>query len=335
MTQQLSLWQNRTTRAFLITALLAGCLAVLVKLVTFNHALAIGFTFDLVLTVPFFYLLLIRKTNIPVITAVPLSLLMLLLGFWLIPEAYQQYLELYMTFVLPVLELLVFGFMVVKLRQAGLAFKASGRQPDMYYRLQETAGDLMPFTNRIAAAVLATEAAIFYYAALAFRKVKQGQGFSYHRETALAATIGALALLVVIETIAVHLLLMQWSVLAANILSFLSLYSIFFVLSLVGAARHRPHEFKQEGLLIRFGLQETFIPYEQIAGVEKLRGDVPEEKAVAKLGLLGNFNLILRVKEPQVLNSLYGIRRSYSTLNFWADDSEAFLKACAAAIVKP
>ena len=328
MQLQLPFLHHKTGRAILLTAVLIICLSTVVKLlpVPLNNELVFGFTFDFLLTVPLFYLLLIRKTAVPAITAVPLSIGMLLLAGWLLPQHQQHYLDLYKQFALPVLELTAVAVIVYKIRKAGKALKEAGAQTDMFYRLQLAAREVVPVPERVHS-ILATEVGMFYYAVAAFRKSRLQSGFSYHRETAMMAVMGAFMLLVMVETIAVHLLLMQWSVLAANILTFLSLYSLITLLAIAGAAKHRPHELTSEGLLLRFGLQETLIPYEQVEGLESLKGDVPEEKALVKLGLLANFNLILRVQEPQLLKSLYGIRRNYKTVVFWADDPKAFQEA--------
>lgn len=330
MTVQLLQVPKRTLLAVVLTAIVAAGLVVLIQLLQLDRALAFGFTFDLLLTVPLLYLWLIRKTHIPRITAVPLGMVMLLLASWFIPAEHQRYLEFYKQFVLPALEIVLLGLLVVKLRLAGLAFRAAGNQLDVYERLRQASLELVPVPRR-AAAILATEAGMFYYAYAFFRKPVHGSSYTYHKETALGAVMGAFMLLVLVESFAVHLLLMRWSELAANLLSLASVYSIVYLLALAGAAKHRPHAVTPEGLWIRFGLQETFVPIAQIRSVEKLRGEVPEGKEIARLGLLGNFNLILQVTEPQRLQGLYGLSRQFTTLAFWADDSQAFLNAYAAA----
>lgn len=324
---QLPFWQNKISRAFILTAILvAGLSLILVQVPLHDSLLTLGFTFDFLFTVPLVYLLLIRNTAVPAITVVPLSVLMLLLAGWLLPHHHHQYLDLYRQFALPLLELVVVAIIFYKIRKAGLAVKAAGAETDMYYRLQQAAREVF-LVPAGAAAVMATEVGMFYYAVAAFRKPKEKQGFGYHRETGLMAIVGAFAMLIVVETIAVHFLLMLWSAWAAYVLSFLSLYSLVYILALAGAAKHRQHEFLPEGLMLRFGLQETLVPYEQVVSLNKLKGEVPEEKAMVKLGLLDNFNLVMRVKDPQLLNSFYGIRRKYKTLVFWADDSQSFIEA--------
>lgn len=331
MTVSLSQIQKRTLLAVSVTGFVAACLVVLVPKLQFNNWLAFGFTFDFVCTVPLLYFILIRKTNIPAITVVPLSLLMLLLASWLIPQEFQFYVVIYRNYALPVLELLVLAILVIRIRRAGLAYRTAGAQADVCCRLQQAASEVLPAPKQ-AASILATEAAMIYYAHAFFKKKKGLPGFTYHRETALFAVMGAFMLLIVVETLALHLLLMQWSALAANVVSVLSIYSFVYLLAIAGAARHRPHLISTAGLQIRFGLQESLIPLEQIRSMERLRGDVPEGKEVASLGMLGNFNMIMSVAEPQTLQGLYGLRRQYKTLAFWVDDPEAFLRAYAEAV---
>lgn len=311
--------------ALLITAFVAAGLLVLVRYLQLSDALALGFTLDFLFTVPLLYLFLIRKTDIPWITVVPLSVVMLLLANWMLPEEHQSYLALYKTFALPLLELCVLLVFVVKIRKAGKVYSLAGDQQDVYLRLQLAAKEIVPVPARVAP-ILATEAAMFYYAVALFKKRGTLPGFAYHRETALVATMAALMLLIVVETIAVHLLLMQWSVLVANILSVASLYSLVYLMAIAGAASRRPHLFNSDSLRLRFGLQETNIPLGQLAGIEKLRTDAPEGKDIASLGLLGNYNLMITVAEPQTLMGFYGIRCQYSKIVFWADDPAAFIE---------
>lgn len=325
MTLQLPLLQKRNLIAFGVTVVLAAVLIFIVQLVKFNEALAIGFSLDFLVTVPLLYLFMIRKTAVPAITVVPLSLFMLLLAYWVMPASHQQYLEMYRLFALPLIELIVLAGVVVKVIKAGRAFKASALQKDVYYRLKQAVQEIVPV--QMVASIIATEVSMFYYAQAAFRKPALQEGFSYHRETALGATMGALSLMVLIETIAVHFLLMQWSALAANLLMLGSLYSFVYLLAIIGASRHRRHMLTAEGLLLRFGLQETLIPLHEVESLEKLRGEVPEEEGLAKLGVMWNFNLILRVKEQQTLFRFYGIRNRYKILAFWADEPQALMLA--------
>lgn len=326
MTLSLSHLRKAAGLAVCVTAIVAVGLVIVVQTIPLTSDVALAFTLDFLFTVPLLYLFLIRKTSIPAITVVPLSLLMLFLASSYVPDEFQHYVSLYKVYALPLLELGVLAFLVVKTRRARRVYKATGNTTDMYDRLKQAAEEVIP-APRLAAAVLATEAGMFYYALAGFRKSKIKAGFTYHRETGLGAVMGAFMLLIIVEAIAVHFLLMLWSELAANLLTFVSLYSLVYVLAIAGAARHRPHQLTQDGLLVRFGLQETLVPLHQITSLERLRGEVPEGKQVASLGMLSNFNLVLSVAEPQLLLSFYGIRRTYTTLAFWADDPQAVLDA--------
>ena len=93
------------------------CLA-LSPLLQQNPALITGITYDLALTSPLLYLLLIWNKNIPKITVVPFFILGLVLATFLLPE--NTHLNLLTTWVLPLIELTVIstiGYKIFQLRK--------------------------------------------------------------------------------------------------------------------------------------------------------------------------------------------------------------------------
>lgn len=313
------------TLRFVLLALLLVLLVVVVQSIVFTDILALAFSFDFLVTLPFVYLLLIRKTKVPNITVVPFSLAMLLLGFFFMPEAHQQYLYLYQLYFLPVLELGVLVVVVLKMRKARKMFTAT-EQGDTYSRLHQVARQFIDVPR--AAEIVATEMATIYYAVVAFRRSPAGKGFSYHRETGLTAMMGALMLIVVVETVAVHILVeMFWSTGAAYVLSILSIYSLITLLGIVGASRFRKHQVAAEVLQLRFGLQEAQVHYQQIQKLQKWTKEVPKVEGMATMALLGNVNMMLSLTSTSTLSRSYGIRTSYKYLAFWADDPDALLLA--------
>jgi hypothetical protein len=323
MTHPLTLSRPLFQRLLLMGLLLAG-LSLCTQLFPISQALAVGFSADFLLTLPLVYWLLIRKTTVPVITVVPFSLAMLLLAGWLIPAEHQAVLALYQQWMLPLLELAVVSAVFVKMRRAHRVYTAAAQQQqDGFQRLQQALKEIVG-VERVAA-IVATEFAMFYYAFRAFGQKGNRKGYSYHSQTALPAVLGALMLLVVVETFAVHVLVMQWSVLLANILSLVSLYSLLFLLALIGAARHRPHQLGNQELLIRFGLQEARIPYTHIAEAVCVRGEVQKKEGLVQLGMLGNYNCIITSNKPMVLSGLYGLHHPFTAIAFWVDELDPFL----------
>src|SRR6056297_2889248 len=83
-----------------------------------NDALNLAITADLLLTVPLVYFLLIRKSKIPKTTVIPVMIIGLLVGSYFLPKENQTYLELFKNWFLPVIELSILTFVIIKVRKA-------------------------------------------------------------------------------------------------------------------------------------------------------------------------------------------------------------------------
>lgn len=96
-------------------------MVLITKLPAFNanpSSLSTGITFDLLLTVPLIYFLLIRKTNIPKTTVVPLLIIGVIICSLILPAENQYYLNLFKTWVLPIVELSILSFVIFNVRKA-------------------------------------------------------------------------------------------------------------------------------------------------------------------------------------------------------------------------
>jgi len=82
-----------------------------------SNNLATGITFDLLLTVPFIYFLLIRKTNIPKTTVIPFLILGIVISSIILPSENQYYLNLFKTWVLPIVEISILSFVIYNVRK--------------------------------------------------------------------------------------------------------------------------------------------------------------------------------------------------------------------------
>ena len=111
---------------FGIPVLIMGMLVILSKTLLFiKHTdyLSIGITIDLLLIVPLVYFLLIRKSSIPNTTVIPFIILGVVICSFINPAENQQYLSLFKTWMLPVIELCVLGFVFFKLKKAIKEYK--------------------------------------------------------------------------------------------------------------------------------------------------------------------------------------------------------------------
>ena len=289
--------------------------------------LAIGITIDLLLTVPFIYFLLIRKTNIPKTTVVPFLILGVVLCSIILPSENQQYLNLFKTWILPIVELSVISYVIYNVRKGIKHYKLSKTESfDFFTTLKNTCYEILPKGVVIP---VVTEIAVFYYGFLYWKKreLKENE-YSYHKESGTITLLIAIIFIVAIETIVLHILLVKWSNIAAWILTFLSIYSGFQIFGFLKSMFKRPISIENDRLYLRYGIMsETTIYIKDIDRVEISSKDIEINKETRKLSFLGELeghNIIIRLKKENELIGLYGLKRKYKNLALYIDEKIEF-----------
>ena len=317
--------------------LLMGSLVIISKSSLFAQqpqALSLGITVDLLLTVPVLFYFLIRKTNIPNTTVVPVLLIGVLVCSAILPADRQQYLSLFKTWGLPVVEIGILSYIVYRLRQAIKRFRInSGESPDFFTTLKKTCEQFLP---KGLVMPVATEIAVFYYGFVYWkrRKLRENE-FSYHRDSGSVSLLAAIIFIVAIETVVFHILLMKWSYMAAWILTAISIYSGLQLFGFLKSMGKRPIVIQGDRLILRYGIMaETEIDLKDIASVELSSADLRLDGETRKLSFLGSLeshNVVLRLKEENELTGFYGRTREYRNIAFYVDDKTRFrelLEAC-------
>lgn len=328
MTKALRL--NRLLISLGIPFLIILILALLTKSTMFSNNSSIGsfaITFDLLITVPIIYFLLIRKSKIPVTTIVPILIVGLIVGTYTIPVENQYYLNLFKIWGLPVIELLVLSFIVIKIRSSVRKYRQKKQtNPDFFTTLKETCSELVP--ERIVP-FFATEIAVLYYGFINWKKLTLKENdFTYHKNSGTTTLLIAIIFIVIIETFAIHLLLVKWSNTAAWILSGLSVYTAIQLFGFLKSLSQRPITIKNNYLIIRYGiLAETEIRLEDIDFIELSTSDLILDNLTKKLSTFGELeshNVILKLKKEYSLTGLYGIRKKFTNLALHLDNKEEF-----------
>jgi len=284
---------------------------------------------DLLLTIPLVYFLIIRKTKIPNTTVVPMIFLGLILGYYILPVEQHFYLDLFKDFGAPIIELAVVAFVIWKVRSAIQAFKAKNQSGvDFYSVLQDTCREIVP--GRLSG-FLVSEISVIYCGFVNWKQpVLSKNDFTYHKKSGSPSLFGALIFIVLVETISVHIILLQWSHVAAIILSILSIYTGVQLLGFGRSLSQRPITIDEDILVLRYGiLNESSIKISEIESIELSRKPLKYDDEVRKFSLLGDLeshNVIIRCNESQVMNGIYGITKTYSTLALHVDDKEGFKK---------
>lgn len=291
------------------------------------NELSVGITIDLLLTVPLVYFLLIRKTKIPKTTVVPLLVLVLIICTFILPSENQYYLNLFKTWIFPIVELSILSFVIYNIRKGIKRYKLNKTESfDFFTTLKNTCYEILP---KGVVTPVVTEIAVFYYGFLYWKKreLKENE-FSYHKDSGTITLLIAIILIVAIETVVFHVLLSKWSSIAAWVLTFLSIYSGIQIFGFLKSMFKRPISIENNRLYLRYGIMtETAIDLKDIETVEISSKDIDLNKETRKLSFLGELeshNIIIRLKKENELIGLYGIKRKYKNLALYIDDKIEF-----------
>lgn len=321
---------NSNILAFGIPILLIISMVLITKSKLFSanpNALSIGITIDLLFTIPMVYLLLIKKRNIPKTTIVPFFVLGIVVASYIIPKEHQSILDWAKNWVFPLLELGVVTFVIYKVRKALLRLKQHTKlKPDFFSALKETCHEILP--KRIAI-LLSIELAVFYYGFIYWKKrVLAKNEFTYHRNSGSIGLLIGLIGIIGIETYVLHILLLKWNTIAAWIVTGLSVYSGIQILGFLKSIIKRPTYIEDNILYLRYGiLSEATIVIDNIESIELSSKDIElnaETRKLSPLGNLENHNVIITLKEENILYGLYGIKKSFKQLAFYIDNKEEF-----------
>lgn len=333
---------NRTltlNRSLVTFGIPLGSIGVLIlvmnsPLLASEPTMSLAITIDLLLTIPLIYFLLIRNTTVPKTTVVPMMILGTVVAIIFLPQDEQVYLSLFKYWVLPLIELSVVTFVVLKVRKAAKQYKiVKGTTPDFFNALREACSDILP--QRLVWP-FATELAVFYYGFINWssRRVEPNE-FTYHRNSGTPALFGAVIFIVLIETIALHLLVGHWYTVAAWILSGFSIYTALQIIGFAKSLSQRPIVINKRTLTLKYGiLAEAEIQLKEIEEVT-VSGQALEENALTKtlspLGELESHNVIIRLKHEHALTGLYGFKKKFKTLGLHVDEPAHFKSSLALA----
>lgn len=292
-------------------------------------AVAAGMTLDMILVVPLaFYLAVIRRHRLPLVTLVPVLVLGFLAASLILPDDHKQALEALEWLALP-LELALVGWIGWR---ASRALRRAGRdaRADVPERLHAAAVDLLGSDR--AAALLATEISVLHYALRGWRAtphVPAGTaGFSHHRLGAHGPLVLALMPVLAGETFAVHFLVAIFSPALAWILTIASIYTCIWLLADWRATVLRPVLVDARRISFRAGLRwSVSVPR---PAVVRISGQRPAPgKACLSLNLLGSPTHWIILDRPVEARGPYGLRRRVRAIGIQPDDPGEFERALA------
>jgi hypothetical protein len=179
------------------------------------------------------------------------------------------------------------------------------------------------------ASALATEAAVFYYALAAWKRIPfapaGSRAFSYHRRNAYAAILYAVVVAAVVEMGVVDLVVRARHVTAANVLFVVDVIAAIWLLGFARAVQLRPIVLTADALLIRNGLAASVAVPLADATIEFGRVRAPAKGTPRYLrAAMGEPNALLTLRAPALVRRAYGRTRLVDRIGLVLDDPKTF-----------
>jgi hypothetical protein len=287
-----------------------------------HDVLAWGLTFDLTISLPFLYwFFVVRRGKAQAVTVAPVFIAGTAAASFFIPSAQQTFLSQLKLFVLPLAELSLVTALVMRIRKLA---KTPSVSNDAYERILAAARALLGETR--VAEIVASEVAMVYYALFTWRRkaaAVPGHAFTVHERSGWGTILICIYVLIVAEGVGMHLLIAQWSTLAAWGWTALDLWAMLWLLGDYRGLVLRRSFISEEALHIRFGLRwNVVVPLTSIASIEDVHGEWQSKPGVLKVAILEDPRVLITFDEPVVAKGLAGLRKTIHAIALLPDDEE-------------
>ena len=284
---------------------------------------------DLTFTAPLAYVLVARKNTASAYAVLRIFMAGLIMGMALIARTDRSLAIGLKTWVAPLVEALLIGFIIWRFQRAGKAVRKSGIPDDFLFQCRQILTPVLG--NARASHILSSEIAVFYYAFAPLRqKADQKASFSNHRKNGIILVLSAFLGIFIVETLGMHFLLSAWSLTAAWVVTVLSMYTCLQLFAHLRAMVMRPVMFTEDGLVIRHGLMggDVVIDWGNIQSVCASSKE-PAGKHHLKVALIRGMekhSVDLQTKEPVNVIRAFGIWKTTSHLLLCIDKPIPFIQ---------
>ena len=321
-------------------AIFAACafIAFSAKFKLHPQPLSVAITLDLILIAPLAYYLVIRKTSLSPFTSLRVFTLGIVLAGLLLTEHSSTLLTILKTWVSPVIEIALIGYIGWKFYAARKNLR--GRNTEeldflMHCRiiLQSVLG------SQKLANILAAELAVFYYLfSKKFKNIDNKKSFSCYKESGIILVLSVFLSLFVIETIGMHFIVQLWSNTAAWIFSVLGFYSCLQLLAHIRSLMARPILITYNNVILRHGIMggDVIIPFSNIEKIEENNKYIAGQDVVKMAFIKGleKHQLAIYLHEPQAVTKIFGIQKTARIILISIDKHQEFLSSIAISLKK-
>jgi hypothetical protein len=273
------------------------------------------------------YILLVRTKRAPWTVLVPTIAAGYALAAATLPGEHRALVNMARLLLVPAETALILYILHLAARYRRVVSRAAASEGDFATRFRAAAREVL--SSRVPADILATEISILYYA---FRwkapPPKGKDSFTVHRESGYLAIAVGLILVILVETIALHLLVRLWSGTVAWALTGLSLYACLWLVGDYRGLVARRIRLTSTHLVLRMGLRwEAEIPRAFIVRVDRgsLMAGSPKRGDILVATLINQPNIRLELDRPVEVTGMYGLRRRVRQIWLRVDGAEDFL----------
>jgi hypothetical protein len=315
------------------TLIFTACGIITISAVFKKHPdlLSIGLLADILLVAPLAYYLIIRKTTVSKLTVLRVFTLGLFIATVLLGSTKTPLLVFIKTWIAPVIELAVIGWMVWKFKRAHQLSKTTQQTaPDFLMHCRSMLQAV--FGNEKIGSIVASEVSVFYYLfAKAHRSTDGSNYFTSHKSNNILLILYTFLGMFLVEATIMHLLFQLWNNTAAWVLTGLSVYSCLQLLAHIRAIKVRPTMITSTTLILRNGLLggDAIVPMDVIERVEFNTKDITDRNAIsmALIKSIENHNVVIYLKEPIIVTKAFGIKKVASIILVNMDEHQSFIQA--------
>lgn len=291
---------------------------------------------DFMLVIPFLYwFCYLRKKGKSITKIIPFPLLGALVVWLVLPAAARSTVwnaiwpvEL----LLLIAELAIIGYEFRIVFRLFKGFRKASKQEDNIGEAMRIAVHKEIGKGKIASLML-HDASLVYYLLLSWRRNRKSKhidspSFTYHKKSNQVLYSAIITKIILIEGIVVHLLVQQWSHIAAWILTLADLWLLVLIWGDCRASVLQPVKVKNGVVRLRYGLRiQADIPLELIADVDSAREFHPDQQAqkAAALPHLAIPNIRIDLKQQVEVDGLLFLPRKVTTIFLTLDEPEAFV----------
>ena len=309
-----------------ITLILAFTLVILISLSFINHSklFSVALSLDFIITFPCIYYFLIRKYNISKLTIIPFITLGYFAAKLFINTKAHLIIDYYPIVILPIIELFVLTYIVITLIK--YSRKVIKQKLDFYDSILNVLLESFP---KFLSYLLSLEITSIYYVLFKWRRQQlEVNEFTYHKRSGILAVLFVFIFLIFIETVVLHLLLIEWNTIVAWLLTISSLYMALQLTAISKAVLYRPIIIEKDQIILRYSfLKKASIAIKDIKNIQLSRSK-PGSKDLVTLSPFGEleaFNMVISFKSNQIITNAYGKENNCSSLCLSIDNPEDFI----------